>query len=62
MSISLPSLGDAVCNIYDTLYGVYDEEGNLLEERNLSYGWKAEDGERAILYGVNGSKFSPENY
>ena len=62
MSISLPSLGDAVCDIYDTLYGVYDEEGNLLEERNFSYGWKAEDGERAILYGVNGSRFSPESY
>jgi hypothetical protein len=61
LSISLPAIGDALCDLYDVLYGVYDEEGNLLEERNTEYLWGNKEGARAVEVGPAGTIFNKNN-
>jgi hypothetical protein len=60
LSISLPAIGDALCELYDTLYGVYDGE-DLLEERNTEHTWGNKEGVRAVEVGPEGIVFNKNN-
>lgn len=65
LSVHLPAIGNAISDLYDLLYGDYDENGQIKDKRNLIVGWDVDnkiEGARLVSedFNTGGFTYDPE--